>query len=485
MRQIRYILILLLALSPLFSFSQGKKSKPNVLLILSDDLTTTALGSYGNQVVQTPHLDQLAAESVQFDRAYAQFPVCGPSRASMMFGYYPSATETYGYVSGREQVGPDRLSLAQWFKNQGYYTARVSKIYHMGVPGDIEKGVDGADDAASWTEKFNVKAPEWQAPGKAELVQGNPDGSIARKGGNVMTIVQASDSELDHADGMAAAKATELIRQHKKEPFFLAVGLVRPHVPFVAPEKYFIPYPWQQIVPPPVVENDWADIPERGINYVTTKNGQMSYAQKQKAIAGYYASVSFMDAQVGKILQTLKEEGLEENTIVVFASDHGFHLGEHDFWMKVSLHEESVQVPFLIKAPGMKAGTSLSFTELVDLYPTLVDLVGGKIPGNIQGKSLVPVLKDTQAQVRDMAFSVTQNGNTYLVRTDRWAYIQYDEDAKSGMELFDMYQDPKQFTNLAGLPEYADTLAEMQQRLRDKLAEVRDNDLNKTYRSAK
>ncbi len=485
MKRTRLLLLLLLAMSPYFSFSQGKKSKPNVLLILSDDLTTTALGTYGNRAVQTPHIDELARQGVRFDRAYSQFPVCGPSRASMMFGYYPSATETYGYVSGRDQMGPDRLSLAQWFKNQGYYTARVSKIYHMGIPGDIEKGDDGADDAASWTEKFNVKAPEWQAPGKAELVQNNPDGSIERKGGNVMTIVQASDTETDHADGMAAAKASELIREHKKEPFFLAIGLVRPHVPFVAPEQYFIPYPWQEIVPPPVVQDDWADIPERGINYVTTKNGQMSYVQKQKAIAAYYASVSFMDAQVGKILQTLKEEGLEENTIVVFASDHGFHLGEHDFWMKVSLHEESVQVPFLIKAPGIKAGASASFAELLDLYPTLVDLVGGNIPANIQGKSLVPILKDKKAEVRDMAFSVSQNGNTYLVRTDRWAYIQYDEDAKSGMELFDMYQDPKQYTNLAQLPEYANVVAEMQKRLREKLTAVRNNDLNKTYQTEK
>ncbi|GAB3227659.1 sulfatase [Algoriphagus aestuariicola] len=485
MKSTRLLLFFLLAISPLFSFSQEKKSKPNVLLIISDDLTTTALGTYGNRITQTPHIDQLAREGVQFDRAYSQFPVCGPSRASFMFGYYPSATETYGYVSGREQVGTDRLSLAQWFKNQGYYTARVSKIYHMGIPGDIEKGADGTDDAASWTEKFNVKAPEWQAPGKAELVQNNPDGSIVRKGGNVMTIVQASDSELDHADGMAAEKAAELIRAHKKDPFFLAVGLVRPHVPFVAPEKYFIPYPWQQMVPPPVVQDDWADIPARGINYVTTKNGQMSYAQKQKAIAAYYASVSFMDAQVGKLLQTLKEEGLEENTIVVFVSDHGFHLGEHDFWMKVSLHEESVQVPFLIKAPGVKSGSSSSFAELLDLYPTLVDLVGGKIPRNLQGKSLVPVLKDKQAQVRDMAFSVSQNGNTYLVRTDRWAYIQYDEDAKSGMELYDMYQDPKQYSNLAQLPEYANVVAEMQKRLREKLTEVRKNDLNKTYLTEK
>lgn len=477
----KFILTLVLALTSVFAFPQGKKSKPNVLLIISDDLTTTALGAYGNPLVKTPAIDQLAREGVQFDRAYTQFPVCGPSRASMMFGYYPSATETYGYVSGREQVGPARNSLPQWFKNQGYYTARVSKIYHMGVPIDIETGSDGTDDAESWTEKFNVKAAEWQAPGKAELVQNNPDGTIERKGGNVMTIVQGSEGDLGHADGMAAEKAMELIRTHKNDPFFLAVGLVRPHVPFVAPEKYFLSYPWQEMVPPPVVEEDWADIPARGINYITTKNSQMSYAQKQKAIAGYYASVSYMDAQVGKILQTLKEEGLEDNTIVVFISDHGFHLGEHDFWMKVSLHEESVLVPMIIKAPGIKPGKTDSMAELLDLYPTLVDLVGGKIPATIQGKSLLPVLNDKRHQVRDLVFSVTQNGDSYLIRTERWAFIQYDEDAKSGMELFDMYQDPKQYTNLANLPEYREVVSDMQAKLQQKLKEVRQNDLGKTY----
>ncbi len=480
---LKYPLSLVLMLVSIWAFPQRKKDKPNVLLIISDDLTMTALGAYGNRIVSTPAIDRLAQEGVLFERAYSQYPVCGPSRASLMFGYYPSATTTYGYVSGREQVGRERQSMAQWFKDQGYYTARVSKIYHMGVPIDIETGSDGTDDPDSWTEKFNAKGPEWQAPGKAELVQNNPDGAIERKGGNVMTIVQGSEGDLGHSDGIAAEKARELIRAHKKEPFFLAVGLVRPHVPFVAPEKYFIPYPWQQMVPPPVVENDWADIPARGINYVTTKNGQMSHAQKQKAIAGYYASVSYMDAQVGKILQTLREEGLEDNTIVVFISDHGFHLGEHDFWMKVSLHEESVQVPMIIKAPGIQPGRTQSFAELLDLYPTLVNMAGGRIPSNIQGKSLLPILKDKEHQIRDMAFSVSQDGKTFLVRTDRWAYIQYDEDAKSGRELFDMYQDPKQYTNLADLPEYQAVVQEMQAKLREKLAAVRTNDLGIDYLS--
>lgn len=463
-------------------FAQKTSEKPNVLFIIADDLNVSALGAYGNKVMTTPAIDQLAKEGVLFKRAYSQFPVCGPSRASLMFGYYPSATETYGYVSGREQVGQSRFSMAQWFKENGYYTARVGKIFHMGIPIDVETGSNGEDDPDSWTERFNSQGPEWQSEGKAELVQNNPDGAIERKGGNVMTIVQATGDDLVQADAKTAQKAIELIRDHKDKPFFLAVGFVRPHVPFVAPERYFADYPWAQIVPPVVAENDWADIPKAGINYVTSQNAQMDNTHKKKAIAGYYASVSFVDDQVGKILKSLKREGIDKNTIVVFVSDHGFHLGEHDYWMKVSLLEESVQVPMIIKAPGTKAGTTESFAELVDLYPTLSALSGLQIPKNIQGKSLVPVLNDKNYQVKETVFSVSKNGSAYLLRTDRWSYIQYGQQAEEGAELYDMYQDPKQYTNLAKDPIYADTLLMLQNQLKDKLAEIRTNDLGKTYK---
>ncbi|MEP2348753.1 MAG: sulfatase-like hydrolase/transferase, partial [Algoriphagus sp.] len=287
----KQLLIILFLFHSAIAFSQQKK-KPNVLFIISDDLTTTALGSYGNESAHTPSTDQLAKESTVFTRAYSQYPVCGPSRASFMFGYYPNATQTYGYVSGREEVGPDRPSMTELFKQNGYYTARVSKIYHMGVPIDIETGSDGKDDPASWTEKFNSQGPEWQAAGEAELVQNNPDGNIERKGGNVMTIVKASGDDLAHSDGKTAEKASELIRTHKDKPFFLAVGFVRPHVPFVAPAKYFEPFPYEGIKLPKQQENDWDDIPTRGINYVTSVNAEMNDVQKQKAIAAYYASVS-------------------------------------------------------------------------------------------------------------------------------------------------------------------------------------------------
>lgn len=479
-----FILICLLITFSLKTSAQ-EPEKPNVLFVISDDLTATAVSAYGNKLNTTPNIDRLASEGVRFTRAYSQYPVCGPSRASLMFGYYPDATTTYGYVSGRENVGPDRNSWTQLFKENGYYTARVSKIYHMGVPGDIEEGSNGTDDEASWTERYNSPGPEWKAEGEAELVQNNPYGQKPRQGGNVMTVVKADGGDEVHSDGKTAEKASELIQKHKNEPFFLAVGLVRPHVPFVAPKEYFEPYPYRQMVLPPKVQNDWDDIPPNGINYVTSVNARMSEEQEKKAVAGYYASVSYMDAQVGRILQTLKEEGLEDNTIVIFTSDHGFHLGEHRFWMKVSLHEESVKVPMIIKVPGKEPAVTHSLTELLDLYPTVAELAGLDYSGHLQGKSLVKTLDNPDYSVRDAAFSMHRwRGNfAYLLRSDKWAYIQYDEDGGSGMELFDMEHDPGQYNNLAHNPLYQDIVDEFQMRLKKKLQEVRDNDLDIEYGS--
>ncbi len=461
------------------SVNAQSSDKPNVLFIISDDLTTTAVSSYENSAGYTPNIDRLASEGTRFTRAYCQYPVCGPSRASLMSGYYPHATGTFGYVSGRENIGPDKKMWPQLFRDNGWHTARVSKIFHMGVPIDIEKGSNGTDDEASWTERYNSQGPEWTAEGEAELVQNNPYGLLPRKGGNVMTIVKADGDDLVHSDGKTAQKASELIRKLKDQPFFLAVGLVRPHVPFVAPKTYFDRYPYEQTVLPPKVLGDWDDIPERGINYVTTLNAKMTEEQQKKAIAAYYASVTYMDAQVGKILQTLEEEGLEENTIVIFTSDHGFHLGEHDFWMKVSLKEESSRVPLIVKVPGKAPQVCHSFVELIDLYPTVTELAGVQAVDRIQGKSFAPALDDPAYQTREFAFSVNtwRGTHTFLIRNEKWAFIQYGEEGEEGMELFDMEQDPKQYTNLAQLPAYKKTVERMQEILQTKLREVRDNDL--------
>lgn len=471
-------------------------ARPNVLFIISDDLTATALGSYGNTICRTPNLDRLATQGTRFTRAYCNGTYCGPSRASFMSGYYPHATGVLGYTSPRAAIG-DRATWSQHFKNAGYHTARISKIYHMGVPGGIEEGGDGrdhdggngADDPASWTERFNSPGPEWKAPGRGETLEGNPDGRKPVVGGNTFVVVEADGDDEVHSDGKTAAKAVELIDRYARQrrapggsgqPFFLAVGFVRPHVPFVAPAKYFAPYlPYDKLPLPPKVPGDWDDIPKAGINYKTSANMKMDLRRQQKALGGYYACVSFMDAQVGKVLEALRRSGEEDNTIVIFTSDHGYHLGEHDFWAKVSLRDESSMVPLIIRVPGKKPAVCDSFAELIDLYPTVARLCGLEVPARLQGRDISRMLDNPRHTVRDTAFSVAPSSKGFLLREDRWAYLQYAEDAAQGIELFDMHADPKQYTNLATKPEFAGEVSRLKTKLADKLRDVRTNDLGR------
>lgn len=459
-------------------FASGAE-KFNVLFIISDDLTSTALSCYGNSVCQTPNIDRIAAQGTRFTRAYCNGTYCGPSRASFLSGYYPHATGVLGYTSPRPAIG-NRTTWPQQFKNAGYYTARVSKIYHMGVPGGIEDGGDGADDPASWTEKFNSPGPEWRAPGVGETLEGNPQGKKPVVGGNTFVVVEAEDDDLVHADGKTAAKAVELIGKHSSQPFFLAVGFVRPHVPFVAPKNYFEPYlPYDKLPLPPKVKGDWDDIPKAGINYKTSVNMQMDIRRQKKAVGGYYASVAYMDAQVGKVLDALGKSGEAERTIVIFTSDHGYHLGEHDFWAKVSLRDESAQVPLIIRVPGKKPAVCRSLIELVDLYSTVASLCGLDVPARLQGKDISRVFDDPAHKVRDTAFCVAPSSKGFLLRDDRWAYIQYAEDASQGIELFDVVEDPRQDTNLAGKLEFTPVVDAFRQKLAAKLRAVRDNDLER------
>lgn len=468
--------ILFLALIPVLSLAAPKKPM-NVLFLISDDLTATALSCYGNTLCQTPNIDRLARQGTRFTRAYCQGTYCGPSRASLLSGYYPHAIKMLGYQSPRPALG-DRATWPQHFKNNGYHTSRVSKIYHMGVPGGIEQGTDGADDPASWTEKYNSPGPEWRAPGDGETLENNADGrKPGPVGGNTFVVLEADGDDLVHSDGKTAAKAVELLKTKRDQPFFLAVGFVRPHVPFVAPRrdyKDFLPYSKMPL--PPKIKDDWKDIPKAGINYKTSVNMKMDERRQRKAVGGYYASVVFMDRMVGQVLDALQESGQEENTIVIFTSDHGYHLGEHDFWAKVSLHEESAAVPLIIKVPGKKPAVCHSLVELLDLYPTISQLCGLEVPKRIQGKDLSPVFENPAHEVRDAAFSV--NGKGYLLREDRWAYLGYDQ---GGEELFDMAEDPHQYTNLASDPNHTATRDRLRAKLKAKLTEVRTNDLGLTY----
>ena len=466
-----------LALPSIHAAEEDGQNPYNVLFIISDDLTANALSCYGNTVSKTPNIDRLADQGVRFTRAYCQATYCGPSRASFLSGYYPHATGVLGYESPRPEIG-DRATWPQHFKNNGYYTARVSKIYHMGVPGGIEEGSDGADDPASWTERFNSQGPEWKAPGEGETLENNPDGKKPAVGGNTFVVVEAEGDDMVHSDGKTAAKAVELLKAHKDERFFLAVGFVRPHVPFVAPSSYYEPFlPYDTMELPEKRPGDWDDIPEAGINYKTSENMQMDIRRQKKAVGGYYASVAFLDAQVGKVLDALRDEGLEDNTIVIFTSDHGYHLGEHDFWAKVSLRDESSGVPLIIRVPGKAPAVCNSFAELLDLYPTVARLCGLEVPERIHGKDISPMLDDPSYEVRDAAFSVAPARKGFLLREKDWAYIQYEEDASAGIELFDVVNDPEQYTNLADNPAYAPVVAGFKEKMAAKLRALRDNDL--------
>ena len=464
------LLIISLFAYPMISpLAEASTPEPyNVLLIISDDLTATALGCYGNEVCQTPHIDELASTGSLFSRAYCQATICGPSRASMLFGYYPVATKATGYTSGRKEVGPDKDSWPQHFRKNGYHTARISKIFHMGVPTDIAPGKDGADDPASWDESFNSPGPESKAPGRGETLQNNPERlKKGAAGGNRFSVVEADGDDLIHSDGKTAAKAVKLIHQYKNldKPFFLAVGFVRPHVPLVAPRKHFEPYPIEKISLPPKVPGDWDDIPMNPGNRRTSQNLQMDLEQQKRLVRAYYASVSFIDELTGKVLKALDESGQRENTIVIFTTDHGYHLGEHDLWSKVSIHEECAHVPLILSVPGHAPVRCQSLVELLDLYPTLSKLCGLSIPDNIQGLDISAMLQEPSHEVRN---SILCSGKGRLYRERKWALLDYGKTA----ELYDMENDPKQYNNLYNDPEYSDVAADLKQKLNNRLAEI-------------
>ena len=441
---------------------------PNVLFIISDDLSAEALGCYGAPQCKTPNIDRLAAEGVRFTRAYTQFPICGPSRAALMAGRYPQSIGIMGNgQSGRfEDAMGDAPSMAEHFRNNGYHTARVSKIYHMRVPGDITAGVDGPDHAQSWVEKHNFKAPEWMTKGAHEHLTNekldvDPDKHYGLGFGTAFYVVKGESDGGEQPDVRATTKAIEILERNGDAPFFLAVGLVRPHVPLVAPAEYYEPYPPEAMTRAKRIDNDWDDIPKAGITKNSESIGLEGEPDKERRVlSAYYASVTFMDAQVGRLLDALARLGLRENTIVVFTSDHGYHLGEHDLWQKVSLHEESARIPIVIAAPGIAPGTATTLAEQIDLYPTLADLAGLPIPPHCEGVSLAPALRNPAAQLRESAYSVT--GRSALLRTDRWAYIKHNDGTA---ELYDMHNDPKQFSNLVDTPAHAEARASLQAEL--------------------
>ncbi len=432
--------------------------KFNVLFIAADDMNND-LGCYGHPSVKTPHLDKLAASGVRFDRAYCQFPLCSPSRSSLMTGLRPDTTRVFDLQYHFRQGLPDVVTLSQCFSRQGYYAARVGKIYHYGNPGDI--GTSGLDDPASWQEFFNPAGRD-KTTLESDIINYTPKRGL---GSSLSLLADATGKDEDHTDGKVATQAVALLEKHKDRPFFLAVGFYKPHCPYIAPKKYFDLYPLEKVTLPEIAPGYRDTVPAPALaSTAPWPNMGVTTAQAREAKQAYHATISFVDAQVGRVLETLDRLGLREKTIVVFWSDHGYHLGEHGLWMKQSCFEESARVPLLISVPGGKgAGKScLRTVELVDLYPTLADLAGIPAPAGLEGASLRPLLENPVAAWKRPAFTqVWRNGfSGHSVRTERWRYTEWDGGAR-GRELYDHGSDPQELHNLAGDPAQAAVIAEM------------------------
>jgi len=442
---------------------------PNVLFLMSDDLNT-ALSGFGHPQCKTPELDKLARRGMRFQNMHCQYPVCGASRASLMSGLYPYTNRTLGNAGTLRGNMPDVVTMSQLFRKNGYRVGRVSKIYHMGIPPEIIAGTATRDDPHSWDEVVNIKAPEQHAPG--EKTNWSPKNHSSQS----FTGVVAEGDDLVHADGMAASHAIDFLKRHKDKSFFLACGFVRPHVPLVAPARYFDRYDRDAMIAPVVPADDLEDVPEIIRNY---KRNSTSYGVTPELHKGlleaYYASISYMDAQVGRVLDALEALGLAENTIVVFTSDHGYLLGHHHKFQKQHLFEEATRVPFIVSVPWMKkqhGKATTHITALIDLYPTLAKLAGLKAPDNLHGESLVPLLKDPASAdwKKALAFTISRSGGE-SIRTHGWRFTQWNFGA-GGMELYDLRNDPGEFTNLAGNPTYAAPLKKLKAQLETKRDEA-------------
>lgn len=438
-------------------------AKPNVLLLVTDDCRAMQ-GCFGGPAL-TPHIDRLATRGLRFQRAYCQYPLCNPSRSSFLTGLRPDTTGVTDNHTRFRDRRPQTVSLPQLFKEHGYFVARVGKLYHYGVPKQI--GTNGLDDPVSWERVVNPRGRDCDDEDKIFSIVGGKQARVAvgtRNYGATLSWLAAEGTDAEQTDGKIAREACRLLREHKDKPFFLAVGFFRPHTPYVSPKNYFDLYPPEKIplaVNPP---RDREDKPRAALTVFPPHYG-MDEEQQRTVIQSYQASVSFMDAQCGLVLDELGKLGLADNTIVVFLSDHGYHLGEHGLWQKMTLFEESTRVPLIIAAPGMPASgkTTAGIAELIDVYPTLADLCGLPAPKDLEGTTLRPLLEDPGRAWDKHAFSQAIHGPQggradtgkgaatavgRSVRTDRYRYTEWNE-GRDGIELYDHRQDPLEHKNLA------------------------------------
>ena len=431
-------------------------SQPNIVFIVVDDLATT-LGCYGDPLAKTPHIDRLATRGICFERAYNQLPLCNPTRASVMTGLRPDQIKVYDLDRHFRDELPDVVTLPQAFQRAGYFSARVGKIYHYNVPASI--GTDGFDDPPSWNLRVN---PKGRDKDEEHLIT---NAEPHRKISAALSWLAASGTDEEQTDGMIATEAIRILEQRGKKPLFLAVGFFRPHTPYVAPKKYFDLYPLEQIRLPYTPAGDRVDIPIAAFAHnCPVPNYGLDELTLRKATQAYYASVSFIDAQVGRILDALDRLEQSQNTIVVFWSDHGYHLGEHGgVWQKRTLFEQSSRAPMIIAGPGLRGRgqTCRRVVEFVDIYPTLTAVADVAAPESLAGRSLMPLLNEPSLPWDGFAVTqVLRPADERLdkpvmgcsIRTQRWRYTEW-AGGEQGVELYDHHADPLEFNNLANDPD--------------------------------
>lgn len=421
----------------------------NVLMIAIDDLAN-AIASAGHPVVKTPHLDALAASGVRFDRAYCQLPLCNPSRASVLTGIRPDVTKVYDLSRHFRDELPEVVTLPQLFRNNGWFVARVGKLYHYNVPFGI--GGNGLDDEPSWDEVVNPKGRD--VADEALIFNAEPHRPIS----GALSWLAADGTDEEQTDGMIATEAIRLMEAHRDHAFFIGAGFFRPHTPYVAPKKYFDMYPLESIQLPEAPEGDREDIPKAAFAHnCPVPNYNLPEEVCREALQAYYANVSFVDAQVGRLMTALDELELADKTMVVLWSDHGYHLGEHHgVWQKRTLFEQSARAPMMIRLPGAggNGAASTRIVEFIDLYPTTAEACGLPVPQTVQGRSLLPLLENPQDKWQGRAFTQILrpgDGQPFVgrsIRTDRWRYSDWGG-GKLGVELYDHEADPNEWHNLA------------------------------------
>ena len=488
-KTILIIIICFLVSNIINANSENNPKKLNVLFIIADDLNCD-IGVYGSPDVFTPNIDKLASQGVLFENAHVQYPLCGPSRVSLMTGLYPDQTKSKELRLYVRQTIPDVITLGQRFIMEKYNSIRVGKVYHYHNPRDI--GTSGHDDHFTWDQTVNPYGRDKIEEYKLNKVKENFDGAT-------LSWLESEGSDNEQTDGIGADETIKFLDKFSKskENFFLAFGLYRPHIPFVAPKKYFDLY-----------EKDNMTVPSNGDEFLKTISSPAAKslrARKEQinldnsiiktVKEAYYSTTSFVDAQIGRVLDKLKETGLDKNTIVVFTSDHGYHLGEKGHWQKQSLYDRATRVPLIISGPGILSNKRIknSPVELLDLYKTLMDLTGISTPEFVQGHSLKNILTSNSKPIRKSALSelrVYSDGSLaqgYSIKTNRYRLTRWLHKDERYLELYDHKYDFNENKNLVYEDNYSRVRDSLDIILTKRIEEAQNkpNGLGRQFENAK